>query len=388
MAFISCPFCAMVCDDLSPPLHNENISLQEFSCRKAGAGFATALQATRETPLIHGQESTWPEAMKQASTLLGEARNPLFHGLIGDLLDSKAALKLADHFAGSIDHLHGDAIARNLRIYQQGGWQVSSMGEVRNRADLVVLIGDAPEETYPRLQEKLLGDSERLHIASPPVVHMLDPGCLDLLSIVRARLANRPVQSDTPGSDELLRQINDAVYPVFIIGRLPEKQAEMIVRTCVGLVRDLNETRRSALLMLGAGEGDTTVQLSAAWHNGFGIRTCHAKGYPEQDLWMQAGDRLLQSGEADLLVWFSSLSCEPPPGVSQPTIVIGHPAMSFTHQNPDIFLPVSVPGVHRRGYLHRADGLRLVPLQAVAESPLPSSGMLCDELISQEPRRC
>lgn len=378
----------MVCDDLSPPVHSENITPQQIGCPKAADGFSLALKATRETPLVDGREATWEEALQRAGALLRQARHPLFHGLIGDLLDSRAALGMADHFGGSIDHLHGDAIARNLRIYQQSGWQVSSMGEVRNRADLVLLIGDAPEEIYPRLREKLLGDAERLHRDTAPVVQRLDHQCLDLLAIVRARLAGKPVQAESASSDELVKQIADADYPVFVIGRLPEPQAELIVRTCAGLVRDINETRRSALLMLGAGEGDTSAQLSAAWHNGFGIRTCHAKGYPEQDLQMQAADRLLQSGETDLLVWFSSLGCEPPPTVSQPTIVIGHPGMAFGQQNPDIFLPVSVPGVHRRGYLHRADGLRLVPLQAVAESPLPSSATLCQKLISQEPRRC
>lgn len=351
-------------------------------------GFTNALQTTREIPLIHGKEATWEQALQRAGDMLREARLPLFHGLIGDLLDSKAAVKMADHFGGAIDHLHGDAIARNLQIYQQGGWQVSSMGEVRNRADLVVLIGHEPNETFPRLHEKLLDCTSRLHAKLPPVIHPLTHDCLDLLSIIRARLAGKPVQSDTAGSDELLRQITGADYPVFIIGRLPEKSAEPIIRTCVGLVRDINETRRSALLILGSGEGDTTAQLSAAWHNGFGIRTCHSKGYPEQDLQMYAGNRLLQSAEADLLVWISSLSCESPPDIAQKTIVIGHPAMSFKQPKPAIFFPVGVPGVHRPGYLHRADGLRLVPLKRLIDSPLPSSSTLCEQLISQEPRTC
>lgn len=378
----------MVCDDLSLPLHNRETTTPQFGCNKADQGFRSALQATRQTPLIDGEEASWEAAMKQAGSLLKGAKHPLFHGLAGDLLDSRAAIRMADHFGGSIDHLHGDAIARNLRIYQQSGWQISSMGEVRNRADLVILIGTAPEQLYPRLREKMLEGSERLHGDVPPTIRELGDDCLDLLSIVRARLAGKPVQQDIADSETLIGQINAASYPVFVIAPLPEQRAELIVRTCVGLVRDLNETRRSALLMLGAGDGDTTAQLSATWHNGFGIRTCHAKGYPEQDLQMQAGDRLLQSGEADLLVWFSSLRCDPPPAVAQPTIVFGHPAMSFTDKPPALFLPVAVPGVHRRGYLHRADGLRLVPLPALRESPLPDSGALCDQLISQEPRRC
>lgn len=379
----------MVCDDLSLPLHNEKVSPEVAICEKATRGFTHALGATQSAPLINGEEATWKEALAEAGTLLRNSTHLLIHGLIGDLIDSRAAHKLAEHFGGTVDHLHGDAIARNLHIYQQGGWQVSSMGEVRNRADLVIMISDELDSTLPRLREKVLDSEARLHAVAPPTIYTLDENRLNTLSILRARLANKPLQTDTSESDDLLALITGADYPVFLIGSLQNKAAEQIIRTCVGLVRDLNEQQRSALLMLGTGEGDTTAQLSGAWHNGFGIRTSFAKGYPVQDLQMNAGNRLLQSGEADLLVWISTLSSEPPPDVSQPTIVIGHPAMTFHKEaQPALFLPVSVPGVHRAGYLHRADGLRLVPLNALIESPLSSSAAICDQLIAQESRTC
>ncbi|MCW8905750.1 MAG: hypothetical protein OQL28_00745 [Sedimenticola sp.] len=387
-AFISCPFCAMVCDDLSLPAHSEPTRSPEISCEKARSGFSDALRATRKTPLIHGKEATWEQALKQAARMLANASHPLIDGLIGDLLDCKAAARLAENFGGTIDHLHGNAIARNLRIYQQGGWLISSMGEVRNRADLVILVGEELEATHPRLQEKLFESPERLHASAPPAIHQLGHDCLDLLSVVRARLADKPVQSDITGSDELITQLSASVYPVFVIGCLPEQSAELIIRTCIGLVRDINETRRAALLILGSGEGDTTAQLGTTWNNGFGIRTSHARGFPEQDLEMHAGSRLLESGEADLLVWISSLSTSPPPQVRQSTLVFGHPAMVFTHGPPDIFLPVGVPGIQRAGYLHRADGLRMVPLHKLVDSTLPGSITLCEHLISQEPRTC
>ncbi len=388
MASVSCPFCAIVCDDLSLPLHNEQTIPGQGTCEKAVTGFTLALEATQAMPLLKGKEISWKEALTKAGALLREANHPLIHGLIGDLIDSKAAHKLAEHFAGTVDHLQGDAIARNLRIYQQGGWQVSSMGEVRNRADLVILVCDDLETTLPRLQEKVLHSEARLHTSAPPTVYTLDENRLETLSILRARLANKPLQTDTSATDELLSLINKADYPVFMIGPLQDKATELIIRTCVGLVRDMNEQQRCALLLLGTGEGDITAQLSGAWHNGFGIRTSFTKGYPVQDLQMHSGDRLLQSGEADLLVWISTLSSDPPPNVTQPTIVIGHPAMTFKTDPPELFLPVSIPGIHRAGYLHRADGLRMVPLNALIESPLSSSAALCEQLIAQEPRPC
>jgi formylmethanofuran dehydrogenase subunit B len=378
----------MVCDDLSLPLHNEKGLPEKSICEKATTGFSRALGATQSQPLINGVERTWKAALDEAGRLLSQANHPLIHGLIGDLVDSRAAHKLAEHFGGTIDHLHGDAIARNLQIYQQGGWQISSMGEVRNRADLVIVISDDLKTTLPRLQEKLFHNQDRLHASAPPTIYALDENRLEVLSILRARLANKPLQADTSTSDELVSLINGADYPVFMIGPMQAGDAELIIRTCVGLVRDINESKRSALLMLGMGEGDTTAQLSGAWHNGFGIRTSFTKGYPVQDLQQFSADKLLASGDVDLLVWISTLSTTPPPDTTTPTVVIGHPAMAFNDAPPTLFLPVSIPGVHRAGYLHRADGLRLVPLNALIESPLMSSAALCEQLITTESRTC
>ena len=56
-----------------------------------------------------------------------------------------------------------------------------------------------------------------------------------------------------------------------------------------------------------------TSYVCGAWHTGFGIRTSLARGYPEQDLRRFAAQRLLDDGQADLLVWISSLAADAPP---------------------------------------------------------------------------
>ena len=48
-----------------------------------------------------------------------------------------------------------------------------------------------------------------------------------------------------------------------------------------------------------------------------------------------------------------------------------------------MFLPVAVPGVHRSGFIHRGDGLHMLPLQALANSPLPGTRELVAQLLDQ-----
>lgn len=378
---VGCPFCALHCDDLSLPVHNRQPQTSGLSCPRARVGFDRALKVGAARPLMQGLETDWQTALGSARRLLRSAHLPLFHGLIGDLGDTRAALRLAAHFGGVIDHLHGDAVARNLAVYQDSGWQVTSLGEVRNRADLVILIGDGIDEALPRLREKLFDIDERLHTARRPQLIDLGKRRLNTLNQTRVLLGGRPLPVPHSGAVELHRLLQNSRYPVFILGPLADPKAELILRAVVELVRDINETDRAALLSLGSGHGDVTAQLTSAWHSGFGIRTSFARGYPEQDLQRHAGERLLNSGEADLAVWISSLSDRPPPRTRQPRIVIGHPAMQFEEQPPDIFLPVAVPGVHRQGFMHRADGLRMVPLHALVENELPASIDLCQRLL-------
>jgi formylmethanofuran dehydrogenase subunit B len=55
--------------------------------------------------------------------------------------------------------------------------------------------------------------------------------------------------------------------------------------------------------------------------------------------------------------------------------------MDFAGRPPAVFLPVAVPGVQRAGFLHRADGLRMLPLAALIDCELPDSSALCRELL-------
>ena len=377
-----CPFCALACDDVSLPAHN---GVDTMACPKAREGFGLALTRTTASPAIAGLACDWDSALAEARRLLEAAHLPVFHGLVGDLTDARSAWSLAARFGGVVDHRDGDGLARNLAIHQDSGWISASLGEVRNRADLLVWIGEPAEARLPRLRERLVEVAERLHADAPPTVLTLgDDRPRDLLDQARTLLGGRPLPGVDPAAQSLVAALREARYAVFALGELDDAQSAMALRSASELVRELNETQRAALLLLGHGPGDITAQLCGAWHTGFGIRTSLARGYPEQDLHRFAAQRLLDEGQADLMVWISSLDADAPPVTGQPQIVFGHPAMQFDETPPAVYLPVAVPGVHRAGFIHRGDGLRLVPLRAAVTSDLPGSDRLCAKLLGNE----
>ncbi len=86
-------------------------------------------------------------------------------------------------------------------------------------------------------------------------------------------------------------------------------------------------------------------------------------------------ERLIESGEADALVWVSALGGDPPPVLPPelPLILLAPPA-SETASAPAVFLPVGRPGIDHAGQIFRTDGVVALPLSALRASSLASAG--------------
>ena len=84
--------------------------------------------------------------------------------------------------------------------------------------------------------------------------------------------------------------------------------------------------------------------MASAWMTGLPLRTSFARGRPEHDPWRYDARRLVETGEADAVVWISAFG-EPPPewlgGV--PAVVLTDAAMRPVGPNA-ITIPVGRPG--------------------------------------------
>lgn len=423
---IACPFCGLGCDDLSPSRRNGAPSIDSRGCDRAETAFAAALTAPEIGARVKGRAATLDEALRHCAARLAEARLPLFAGLRGDLVDMRGALRLAAQSGGAIDHRNGAALISNLSVLEEAGWMITSLGETRNRADLVLLVGHSLSERFPRLAERILQPTERLHAsanamlievrtandadasaAPAPRVSTaatsdaqagadtnLSCGQLrDFIGVLRAHLAGRPLDRDPfPSAAALAKRLTAATYPVIAFSAADlqsEPQPDLAIRALAALARDLNDRGRAALLPLGGADGESSAHQVSAWHTGYGVRQQFHDGVPRYQ--PRRGDtrRLLASDGADLLLWISPLNQAPPPDTAVPTLVFGHPAMRLARE-PEVFIPLAVPGVHRAGAIHRGDGLALLPLSALVKSSLPTSGDVFARLLgllqqAQEP---
>ena len=82
---------------------------------------------------------------------------------------------------------------------------------------------------------------------------------------------------------------------------------------------------------------------------------------------------MLDSGEADALVWVQAFNVKAvPPETSIPTIVVGRSGMTFAKE-PDVFIPVGTPGIDHAGHGYRMDNVVAIRLKKLRDSGLPST---------------
>ncbi len=405
---VTCPFCGLLCDDLVVSRIEGRLAVQANGCSISNAAFSHRAGEDQEQPRVGGRRATLEQAIEEAAGLLRAARQPLFAGLGTDVAGARATARLAERLGGIVDHMNSPAAIRNTLALQDRGWITTTLSEVRNRADLLILIGDVTRR-FPRFLERCLvensmfGSPRRVEVVvlgqglpagvagsdPPPVlipceIHRLH----EALGVVRALVAGRRLEAEMAAGvplarwRELAERMRGARYGVLVwaAAELDFPHADLAVQAASELVKDLNRTTRFAGLPLGGSDGDVTVDAVHLWQTGFGTRTSYARGYPEYDPWLFSAARLLASGEADVLLWISSFDeRRAPPPTRVPAIVLGRPGMVCPAE-PAVFIPVGTPGVDHGGHLFRTDRVVALPLRPLRDSGLPGVAQVLDAI--------
>ena len=99
---------------------------------------------------IDGAPASLDEAAAAAARLLARSRQPLIAGLGADIDGARAAIALAERVGGVIEHMHSAALLRDLDCLRETGIMLTTPGEARVRADVVLLVGDGFDGSLAR----------------------------------------------------------------------------------------------------------------------------------------------------------------------------------------------------------------------------------------------
>ena len=404
---VTCPFCGLTCDDLTIAAAGSRLAVRENGCPIAAAAFEGEPASTEVRPRVRGGPTSFSAAVAEAARLLRGSRQPLFAGLGTDVAGVRAVARVAERCGGVVDHMNSAAMQRNVQVLQDTGWITTTLSEVRNRADLVIVAGSDVGRRFPRFFERciepeatLFAERRRCEVVflgpNPAAVQRRAPTLIpceparlgEAFAIMRALLAGRPVQGSgatgVPLStwSGLVERLQAARYGVVVWAAADFEfpHAELTIQALCELIKDLNRTTRCSGLPLGGSDADLTAESVLLWQTGFGTRTAYGQGRPEYDPYHFSTTQLVGRGETDLVVWVSSFSeTRLPPRSGAPTIVLGRAGMAF-EEEPAVFIPVGTPGVDHAGHLFRADRVVAVPLRGLRASLLPSVAQAIDAI--------
>ena len=145
---VTCLGCGCACDDITVVVERGRLTEAQRACALGAAWFGDG-QVPDEVR-IRGRAGTLERALAEAVKVLTEAKRPLVY-LAGDISCEvqRDAVAIADRLKGVVDSLAGTAAAGVLAA-QRRGRAGATLGELRQRADLVVFWGVDPGARYPR----------------------------------------------------------------------------------------------------------------------------------------------------------------------------------------------------------------------------------------------
>ena len=398
-----CPFCSLLCDDLIISRKGSALQVKKNGCARARLAFARLDR--HMPPHVHGRPVSIEDAASQAAAILRGARQPLITGMAADVSGCRAALALAEACGAAVDHQHGDAAMQNLRVLQSKGWMLTTLAEVKSRADVLLLVGTTAVDHYPRFFERFarnqgalaganrgrrkiifLGDLRRppTGVATrgvrPGLIRCTKAQIPETLAALRSLLRGstpRPDRALTPHRIAALKRLGETLKEarygvvVWAAGELERDQADVVVRALCDLILELNATTRFSGLSLAGNDGGMTCQNVTAWQSGFPLRVGYASGAPAYEPELHGTATMLRNNAADALLWLNTLNPDlRPPACKIPTIALARPSRRLA-LDAEVFIPVAAPGVDQRGVLFRTDSVVSLPLQPLRSAVAP-----------------
>jgi formylmethanofuran dehydrogenase subunit B len=403
---VTCLGCGCGCDDVTVTVTDNRISEVSSVCSLGRAWFGDG-----SIPLEirnSGRTATLDEALRAAAEMLLRARGRLLV-FIGTDLTSQAqriALSLADQLHATVDTGTSPTAAEGLLTAQRRGRTGATLGEVRNRGDVILFWGMDPAQQYPRFMARYVepagthvpeGRRGRT-IIGVSVGSDLGPKGADIsltlgpeqeiaaLSFMRASLQGAVRNQPSPAladAVEVAARLAKARYAVLVHDAEPTSQPRNSLRAegLIALAQALNGPTRAALISLRAGGNRVGAEAVLTWQTGYPLSVDYSRGYPLYEPARRGVDRLGAGGFQAALVLGSV------PAEDTLTKAFGHlsttligPRASQAPFATEVAIDTGIAGIHEGGTAYRADEvpLRLRPPLSGQRSTLEVLGRLSD----------
>ena len=419
---VACTLCGCVCDDLEFSVVDNQVKSIKRACEKAENWYHSLREQQTVACQIEGKESSLAEAISQGSQILGHCKYPLIYGLSSSSTEGqRTAVEVADRLCGVIDTSASTCHAPSILAFQHAGESTSSLGEVKNRADLIVFWGSDPVESHPRHLERYSRSSDAEFLDNGKIDRFvvvvdtiesetakladlfikIDPGQdFEVLWALRAMIASQEIEKASIGGvpikqlEELSERMRQCGFGAFFFGLGLAKGplAHLHVEALLKLATDLHRHTRVVVRRMRRYGDVAGADSVLCWQTGYPFSVDLSRGYPRYQPGEFSAGEMLERNDPDccLLVGTDGLAKLPQSAIDWlnqiPTVVLMHGQQELPFE-PTVTIPVATYGVHLPGTAYRMDEIP-IPLRPILHTDLPSDVDVLEKLLEpfQAPR--
>lgn len=415
-ADVACTMCGCVCDDLRLTVADGGIAAVSPGCPLAEPWLLGQTSVNVPAARVHGQIVSFEQAVEQAARILDSSEAPLIYGLSSSSTPGqRSAVRLADTIGACIDTTASTCHAPSIVALQSVGESTCSLGEIRNRSDLVIYWGSNPLKSHPRHMERFV-DAPGQHIpngrAGRHVVVVdvkrsesaeradtfiqVEPGSdFDVLWTLRGLVRGLPLDGSAVGGltgrtfVDLATRMKQCQYGAIFFGLgltrhgIPHLNVEALLR----LVTDLNAHTRFVVRRMRIPGDVAGADSVLCWQTGYPFSVSLNRTYPRYNPGEFTANDMLERREVDAAVLVGSEGVDKLSKAARehlrriPSVILDHAGVESAvagHVN----FTTAVYGIHRTGTAYRMDEMP-IPLRKVLDSSLPADHEVLDAIISR-----
>lgn len=427
MKRIPCSGCSLLCDDII--IRSDGIFIDEVvgACIKGKERFDQVTAKNRiTTPMIRKDgelvKVSWEEALNKTKEIMKKSSSPLLYGFSTVSCEAQLkAMELASIIDGFIDSNASICQGKVLSKSIDTGISLTSITEIINKADLLILWGSNAAESIPRLLNKVLFSRGKFRMTGREIktLIIIDPvktasfnvmGVRDLslfiepdkdLELIRAlkdeccAVDIIPPEGvaglDSDDMRRLLLQLSGAEYGVIFLGQgllKPNPNADIIkeLLELVDMINTKQEKGRISLVLLGGHYNMTGFeQVSLSKFGKIGGIQFQGKEMidSEENLISKIKN---ENFDCSFIMGTDPIAHLPfklSKALARKPIIVVDNHKSATGNIADVLLPTAITGIECEGLAYRLDFVP-IQLQKVLNPPskVPSDYELLNQIIT------